>query len=131
LAVTVGRSGLSFKRPINVALDRQSLTMVSVAAEKLWEDGSESPTGRSCATCHSTDALYNDSFVKDYPHTVARVADNSGDGLVDVDEMVNFCREFSMGAPTLKWNSNELLGLSALVLKKQEEYRMSLESMKN
>jgi len=75
---------------------------------------------------------YNDSFKADYPHKVKLVSERTGVQSVDIDEMVNFCVTVSMQGEPLKWNSNDLLALSAEVRARQQAFKAGREpSMKN
>lgn len=77
--------------------------------EKLWS----APAGRSeksCASCH-----------RDAPSTMKGVAaryprvDEQGGGLLNLEGRINQCRDRHQGAESLRYESEELLGLTAYV----------------
>ena len=110
-----------FKRPAEINLDRQAMANSS-GGELLWSDRSLGTSGRTCDTCHRNDNLFGQTFSSPYPHRVALVDKSNDVGMVEIDEMVNFCIANSLGGELLPWNSNELLMLSAYVLKRQSEF---------
>lgn len=117
---------VAFKRPDSVSLDKQSITLTSPRGESLWNDATLSSRGLACASCHSNEKLYSESYAEPYPHNVSLVQKKTGVQSVDIDEMVNFCLTVSMEGEAMKWNSNDLLALTAEVRQRQKQYKDGL-----
>ncbi len=76
--------------------------------EVLWSRA-EGEAGKSCASCHQ-----DPSSMKGISTTYPKVSKKSGK-LITVEHQINECRTEKMKAPAWKWESDEMLGLSALV----------------
>ncbi len=69
----------------------------------------EGETGKSCASCHQ-----DPSSMKGKSVTYPKVSKSSGK-LITVEHQINKCRTERLKAPAWKWESDDMLGLSALV----------------
>ncbi|WP_341913230.1 sulfur oxidation c-type cytochrome SoxA [Ferrovibrio terrae] len=65
--------------------------------------------GKSCASCHN-DAKSMKGVAVAYPKYEPKVGK-----LANIEQRINLCRTENMKAPALRWESKELLGLTALV----------------
>lgn len=77
--------------------------------EKLWS----APAGRSdksCASCHRAAPSSMKGVATRYPRI-----DDQGGGLLNLEGRINRCRERNQGAETLRYESEELLALTAYV----------------
>ena len=80
-----------------------------VRGEKLWS----APAGRSkksCAGCHREAPVSMKGVAARYPRI-----DEQGEGLVNLEGRINMCRERNQGGDALRYESEELLALSAYV----------------
>lgn len=77
-------------------------------AQREW-DKVEGEAGKSCASCHS-DVESMKGVGARYP-----VVDEKNDKLVNVEKRINQCRTENMKADAWKWESDQLLGMTALV----------------
>ncbi len=77
--------------------------------EQLWSkvDGK---AGKSCATCHDAAAKSMKGVGATYPKIDAK----SGK-LINIEQRINSCRKNNMQAKPWKWESNQLLGMTAFV----------------
>lgn len=83
---------------------------------KLFKDTSLSSNGLSCNSCHSTNHLFDATFVKPYPHPVSMAKERAGVGSkLNADEFVQFCMLAPMAAQPLPWESKDLAALAAYV----------------
>lgn len=83
---------------------------------KLFKDTSLSPNGTTCNDCHSTNHLFNATFIKPYPHSVSMAKERAGvDSKLNADEFVQFCMLAPMAAQPLPWESKTLAALAAYV----------------
>jgi len=112
------------KRPAGTKLYAKASTAELVKlGEKLFNDNSLSSNSLSCATCHSSNDLFNESFAQPYPHKVGLAKQRAGLNIVDADEFVQFCMLVPMESKTLGWESKELAALTAYVKEvKQKEF---------
>ena len=69
----------------------------------------EGAAGKSCAACHG-DVKSMRSVATSYPKVDTRLGK-----LLDLEQRINNCRTEHMQAPALAWESDALLGLTALV----------------
>jgi len=75
--------------------------------EKLWSE----PAGKgrqSCASCHQDASMRG--VAASYPKI-----DKAGGKLVNLEDRINLCRTGRMGAEPLRYESEELLGLTAYI----------------
>jgi cytochrome c len=93
--------------------------------EKLFNDTKLSTNGMSCASCHANHGAFQPSFAKPYPHTVAMARDQLGRKTVHLDEMIQGCMVMPMAAKPLPWDSKELAGLTAYLLRVQKTFKPS------
>lgn len=91
--------------------------------ERLWKDTKLSTNGLSCNTCHQSNAAFNATFAKPYPHPVEMPKDRAGLKQVNIDEMVQLCMLIPMAAKPLPWDSKELAALSAYSLQVQKTFK--------
>jgi sulfur-oxidizing protein SoxA len=75
----------------------------------LWEQpaGAEN---RACASCHGDAAAGMKGVATRYPQV-----DRSGDGLINLEGRIRQCREVRQHAAPLRYESEELLGLTAFI----------------
>lgn len=76
--------------------------------EELWSKV-EGKAGKSCASCHE-----DPSVMEGKSTTYPKVSKQSGK-LITVEHQINDCRTGQMKAKAWKWESDEMLGVSALV----------------
>ncbi|VFM99222.1 MAG: sulfur-oxidizing protein SoxA [Candidatus Kentron sp. G] len=76
-------------------------------AEEIWGQA-EGKAGKSCASCHTGGPNAFKGIAARYP----KVADGK---LMTIEHRIGQCRTERMGAPAWKWESDEMLGMSALV----------------
>ena len=107
------KSGIDFAGPDVRALQADDFAnpgMLWVArGEKLWRE----PAGKaakSCAACHGEARAGMKGVAARYPRVDPGVA-----RLVNLEGRINHCRERHQGAAPLPYESDELLGLTALV----------------
>nr|VFK39018.1 MAG: sulfur-oxidizing protein SoxA [Candidatus Kentron sp. TC]VFK54636.1 MAG: sulfur-oxidizing protein SoxA [Candidatus Kentron sp. TC] len=74
---------------------------------ELWGE-TDGKAGKSCASCHSGNPESMKGVATRYPRVM-------GGGLVTVEHRINQCRHANMRADEWKWESDEMLGMSALV----------------
>jgi len=77
--------------------------------EALWSKV-EGEAGKSCATCHDDAADTMKGVATRYP-----VYDKSLGKMKNVEQQINTCRVQQMQAKPFKWESNEMLGMTAYV----------------
>ena len=100
-------------------LDNAKLLAMGAA---LWSDPKLSGAGITCNTCHSSPAMYKDSFAKPYPHPVTMASERAGLESVTGAEMVQLCMKIPMASDPLPWDSVELAALVAVVQQKNAEF---------
>nr|VFK59805.1 MAG: sulfur-oxidizing protein SoxA [Candidatus Kentron sp. TUN] len=76
-------------------------------AWELWSR-TEGKAGKSCASCHSKNPDSMKGVATKYPKVI-------GGGLKTIAHRINGCRRANMKADEWKWESDEMLGMSALV----------------
>ncbi|MBI3285631.1 MAG: cytochrome C peroxidase [Burkholderiales bacterium] len=91
--------------------------------EMLWNSKSLSSNGLACATCHQSNAAFNASFAKPYPHLVGMVKERSGMKKIALDEMVQFCMLAPMASKPLAWDARELAALTAYASEVQKHFK--------
>lgn len=99
-------------------LDTHGKSEAELAAlgEALWNDGSLSTTGVSCASCHVDKyAMMQATFADPYPHFVKMAQDRAGMDQVTAAEMVQLCMVIPMQSDPLAWESEELAALASYV----------------
>lgn len=80
-----------------------------VRGEKLWNEPAGT-SGKSCAACHGDAKASMKGVATRYPKI------NPGAGrLVNIEGRINLCRERNQGAEPLKYETDELLALTAYV----------------
>jgi len=101
----------SFENPAYIWLDQ---------GEALWDeaDGDE---GKSCASCHGEAAKGMKGVAPKYP-----VYDEKLGKMKNVEQQINICRTEFMKAKPFKYESNELLGMTAYV--KNQSYGMPVNA---
>ncbi len=77
--------------------------------EELWSTA-EGEAGKSCASCHGEDA----SEMKGVGNTYPKYNEALGKP-VNIEQQINICRTENMKAKPYKWESNEMLGMTAFV----------------
>lgn len=78
-------------------------------AEELWDEV-DGDAGKSCASCHGDVTESMKGIATSYPKY-----DEDVKGLVNIEKRINNCRTAGMQAEAWKWESDELLGMTALV----------------
>jgi hypothetical protein len=118
------------KRPAGTKLYSKASTAELVKlGEKLFNDNSLSSNGLSCATCHSTNDLFNESFATPYPHKVSMAKQRAGLNIIDADEFVQLCMLAPMESKTLAWESKQLAALTAYVKEvKQKDFMKAVQA---
>jgi sulfur-oxidizing protein SoxA len=89
--------------------------------EALWStvDGSE---GKSCESCHEDAADSMKGVATRYP-----VFDKTLGKVKNVEQQINICREKRMGAKPFKWESGDMLAMSAYVNSQSRDMAMSVK----
>ena len=89
--------------------------------EALWSkvDGK---AGKSCASCHDDAADSMKGVATRYP-----VYDKSLGKMKNVEQQINICRETQMEAKPFKWESGEMLGMTAWVNSQSRDMKMSVK----
>ena len=77
--------------------------------EALWSKA-EGTAGKSCANCHGDAKTSMRGVGAAYPKYDATLKK-----MVDIEQRINVCRVANMKAPAFKWESDELLGITAYV----------------
>lgn len=107
------RSGTSFLSPAlraQQADEGANPGMLWVeAGEKLWS-APASPEGKSCASCHGDARASMKGVAARYP-----VLDSASGKLMNVELRINQCRSERQSVPAFRYESDELLGLTAYV----------------
>jgi hypothetical protein len=91
--------------------------------EALFADTSLSSNGLACASCHNNGAGYMQSFLQDYPHSVAMARDFFGMQTTHLDEMIQICMVEPMASEPLAWDGTELAALSSYMFAVQAQLR--------
>jgi sulfur-oxidizing protein SoxA len=89
--------------------------------EELWSkvDGK---AGKSCASCHNDAADSMKGVATRYP-----VYDKSLGKLKNVEQQINICRKKRMQAKPFKWESGDMLGMTAYVKNQSRGMQMSVK----
>ena len=74
--------------------------------QKLFSDVKPSTNGVSGACCHTNHGIYQASFTKPYPRTVARVKEQFDCKTVYLNEMIQACRTLPITAKPIPWDSS-------------------------
>ncbi len=116
--------GISYKlftRPKGTMLAKGNKADLIKEGKRLFKDKSLSTNGSSCYSCHAGYGLFNATFAKPFPHTVA-MAKGYGKNQIALDEMIQLCMLAPMEAKTLPWGSRELAALTAYVTEFQKPF---------
>lgn len=107
------RSGFEFMSPQTQAMQSEETSnpgMLWVAdGERLWGE-SQTPAGKSCASCHADAAKSMRGVAARYP-----AFDDDTKRPIDLMGRINQCRVKRQGAASLTYQSDELLALTAYV----------------
>nr|VFJ76885.1 MAG: sulfur-oxidizing protein SoxA [Candidatus Kentron sp. FW] len=76
-------------------------------AWELWRE-SDGKAGKSCSSCHTENPESLKGVATRYPKV-------KGGRLITIEHHINMCRRGNMQADEWKWESDEMLGMSALV----------------
>jgi len=74
---------------------------------ELWGEV-EGTAGKSCSSCHTENPEFLKGVATQYPKV-------KGSNLMTLEHQLNLCRRGAMKAPEWEWESDEMLGMSALV----------------
>jgi len=106
------RSGYTYAQPETQAMqddDYENPAFLLVdAAQELW-DTPEGEAGKACANCHGDIASMTGVGAR-YP-----IYFEDWGKLMNIEQRINWCRTENMKAESWKWDSEELLGMTALV----------------
>ena len=91
--------------------------------KQLFSDTKLSSNGMSCASCHTGNAAFAQTFAQPYPHFVQMAGDRSGLKKVALDEMVQLCMVVPMAAKPLPWGSRELAALTSYTAEVQKTFK--------
>ncbi|MBL6932168.1 MAG: cytochrome C peroxidase [Rhodospirillales bacterium] len=109
-------------RPKGTMMYKGDMAALVREGEKLFKDTSLSTNGMSCQTCHGGLELFNNTFMKAYPHMVEMPMNSSGVNSVSLDEMVQFCMLAPMESKPFPWESRELAAVTAYTATLQKAF---------
>ncbi len=107
------RTGYTFAKPETRAIQDDDFTNPAFLwvdyGEELWSQV-EGEAGKSCASCHEDAATTMKGVGASYPKYF-----EPWKKLINLEQQINFCRTENMKAKAWKWESRELLGMTAYV----------------
>jgi sulfur-oxidizing protein SoxA len=107
------KSGLEFTSPDVRALQQDDFgnpgMLWVTRGEKLWQEAAGA-SGKSCASCHGDAASSMRGVAARYP-----LIDKTTNTLLNLEGRIQQCREQRQQAPALRYESDDLLGLTAFV----------------
>ncbi len=106
------RSGYSYAEPETRSIQDDDFANPGMlwveTGEKAWATA-DGESGKSCQSCHgAADGMKG--VATHYPKFAA-----SAGKVIDMEQRINLCRENGMKAKPYKWESQELLGLTAFL----------------
>jgi cytochrome c len=110
-------------RPAGTHLGQGRHAQLAAFGKQLFSDTKLSGNGMSCASCHTGNASFANTFARPYPHFVQMAADRGGFKKIALDEMVQFCMIVPMAAKPLAWDSRELAALTAYTADMQKTFK--------